>query len=43
VPGLAGIYQVNLVLPSSLANGDWPIVVTVNGTASYSCLITIQN
>jgi uncharacterized protein (TIGR03437 family) len=42
VPGLADIYQLNVVVPSSLANGDWPVVATVNGLNSAPSLITVQ-
>jgi uncharacterized protein (TIGR03437 family) len=42
-PGSAGLYQVAIQLPASLANGDYPIVATVNGAASpNSTLLTIQ-
>ena len=42
-PGFAGLYQVAIQIPLSLANGDYPVVATVNGTQSPdSTLITIQ-
>ncbi len=31
-PGFVGLYQFNLTVPSTLANGDYPITVTVGGT-----------
>lgn len=33
-PGSAGLYQVAIQVPSSLANGDYPIVATVGGVQS---------
>ncbi len=33
-PGYAGLYQVAIQVPASLANGDWPIVATV-GSATF--------
>jgi uncharacterized protein (TIGR03437 family) len=33
-PGYAGLYQVAIQVPTSLANGDWPIVATV-GSAIF--------
>ena len=33
-PGYAGLYQVAIQVPTSLADGDWPIVATVGGIAS---------
>jgi uncharacterized protein (TIGR03437 family) len=32
-PGFAGLYQVAIQVPPSLANGDWPIVATVGSAA----------
>lgn len=42
VPTLAGVYQVNLVLPANIGAGDWPLIVTTGGTTSYSELITVR-
>jgi uncharacterized protein (TIGR03437 family) len=43
-PGFAGLYQVAIQIPSSLANGDYPVVATVSGTQSPSTtLITVQD
>jgi uncharacterized protein (TIGR03437 family) len=33
-PGYAGLYQVAIQVPASLANGDWPIVATA-GSATF--------
>jgi uncharacterized protein (TIGR03437 family) len=45
--GLAGsffqVFQFNIIVPPSAPNGDLPLVVTVNGTQSFTGLITVQN
>jgi mannan endo-1,4-beta-mannosidase len=42
-PGSAGLYQVNITLPASLANGDYPVVATVGGVQSPSGVeLTVQ-
>ena len=33
-PGFAGLYQVAIQVPASLADGDWPIVATMGGASS---------
>jgi uncharacterized protein (TIGR03437 family) len=33
-PGFAGLYQVAIQVPSTMADGDYPIKATVNGTSS---------
>ena len=33
-PGFAGLYQVAIQVPNSLADGDWPIVASIGGAAS---------
>jgi len=41
--GFAALYQVNIQVPSSLANGDYPLVATINGVSSpQSALITVR-
>jgi uncharacterized protein (TIGR03437 family) len=35
-PGLAGVCQIAVQMPASLANGDYPVVVSVNGVTSES-------
>jgi uncharacterized protein (TIGR03437 family) len=42
-PGYAGLYQVAIQIPASLANGDYPVVATINGVSSPSTtMITVQ-
>jgi len=41
VASLSSVYQVNLVLPADLPDGDWPVVVNVGGTASAPVLLTV--
>ncbi len=42
-PGYASLYQIAIQIPASLANGDCPVVVTINGASSPSTImITIQ-
>jgi uncharacterized protein (TIGR03437 family) len=41
--GLSQVYQVNVTIPDSALDGDWPFIVSVNGVSSYSGLITVQH
>ncbi len=42
--GLAGLYQIAIQVPTTLANGDWPLVVTTeDGFSSPSVILTVQN
>jgi uncharacterized protein (TIGR03437 family) len=42
-PGFAALYQVAIQIPTTLADGDYPIVATVSGAQSpASTLITVQ-
>jgi uncharacterized protein (TIGR03437 family) len=42
-PGYAGLYQVAIQIPASLANGDYPVVATISGAQSpATTLITVQ-
>jgi len=42
-PGFAGLYQVAIQVPSSLADGDWPIVAAIGGVSSPSgMLLTVR-
>jgi uncharacterized protein (TIGR03437 family) len=42
-PGYAGLYQVAIQIPAGLANGDYPVVASINGASSPSTtLITVQ-
>ena len=38
-PGYAGLYQVAIQVPTSLADGDWPILATVGGVSSASGVV----
>jgi len=42
-PGYAGLYQVAIQIPASLASGGYPVVASINGVQSpSSTLITVQ-
>jgi uncharacterized protein (TIGR03437 family) len=42
--GYAGLYQVAIQIPTSLASGDYPVIATVSGTRSSSTtLITVED
>jgi uncharacterized protein (TIGR03437 family) len=41
-PTLVGVYQVNFKVPS-IAAGDYPVMVTVNGIASNGLNITVAD
>jgi uncharacterized protein (TIGR03437 family) len=38
-PGFAGLYQVAIQVPNSLANGDWPLSVSIGGVQSANGLV----
>jgi uncharacterized protein (TIGR03437 family) len=38
-PGYAGLYHVAIQVPSSLADGDWPLVATIGGVSSPSSVV----
>ena len=42
-PGFAGEYQVMVTVPASLANGDYPLVATINGAQSPTVTLTVHN
>jgi uncharacterized protein (TIGR03437 family) len=43
-PGFAGLYQVVITLPSTMADGDYPLTATVNGVTSPSgVILSIKN
>ena len=42
IPPLSQVYQFDVTIPSNAPNGDSALVVTVNGTQSFSGLITVQ-
>jgi uncharacterized protein (TIGR03437 family) len=41
-PGLAGVYQVAIQVPSTLASGNYSLVATVNGVASTPVSFGVQ-
>jgi uncharacterized protein (TIGR03437 family) len=42
-PGFAGLYQVAIQIPTSVPDGDLPVVATINGASSpVSTMITVQ-
>ena len=42
-PGLAGLYQVAIQVPTTLGDGDWPVVATIGGVSSPSGMVlTVQ-
>ena len=43
IPGLVGVYQVNLQVPTDAANGDLTLVLSENGIASNSGLLPVHN
>jgi uncharacterized protein (TIGR03437 family) len=42
VPGAAGLYQINIQVPSDAANGDLPVAVQVGTVTSASAVLTVQ-
>jgi uncharacterized protein (TIGR03437 family) len=42
-PGNAGLFQLGVTIPSTLANGTYPINVTVNGVTSPTLSLTVHN
>jgi uncharacterized protein (TIGR03437 family) len=42
VPGTAGVYQMNVLIPANTANGDQAVVVQSGTFTSASALITVQ-
>jgi uncharacterized protein (TIGR03437 family) len=41
-PGDAGLFQLAVTIPSGLANGTYPIQVTVNGVTSPTLSLAVQ-
>jgi uncharacterized protein (TIGR03437 family) len=41
-PEAAGLYQVAIQVPLSLANGDYPVVASIYNSQSPPALITVQ-
>jgi uncharacterized protein (TIGR03437 family) len=42
IPGFAGLYQFNVVVPDAVSDGDQPVVVQIGGVSSPNAYITIQ-
>jgi uncharacterized protein (TIGR03437 family) len=42
VPGSAGVYQINVQVPSDAPNGDLPLVVRVGTASTLATLVTVQ-
>lgn len=38
-PGFAGLYQIAIQVPTSLGNGNWPLVATIGGVSSPSGMV----
>ena len=38
-PGFAGLYQVAIQVPATLADGDWPVVASIGGVQSPSGMV----
>jgi uncharacterized protein (TIGR03437 family) len=38
-PGYAGLYQLAIQVPSSLANGDWPVIATIGSVSSPTGIV----
>jgi uncharacterized protein (TIGR03437 family) len=41
--GNAGLFQIGITLPTPLANGSYPLIVTINGISSPALMLTVQN
>jgi uncharacterized protein (TIGR03437 family) len=41
-PGFIGLVQLNLIVPSSLSAGSYPLIVTIDGQASNAAPISVQ-
>jgi uncharacterized protein (TIGR03437 family) len=40
-PGFVGLWQVNIVVPSGLAQGDFPLIVTAGGQSSNAANVSV--
>ncbi len=40
-PGFVGLWQANVVVPTGLAKGDFPLIITVGGQASNSADVSV--
>jgi uncharacterized protein (TIGR03437 family) len=41
-PGFSGLYQVAIQVPTSLADGDWPLVTTAGGATSPAVVLSVR-
>ena len=41
-PGFAGLAQASVQIPKSLANGDYPLAITIGGYASASAILSVS-
>ena len=41
-PGFIGFVQMNIVVPSGLAPGDYPLTVTIDGQTSNSANVSVK-
>ncbi len=41
-PGLAGLYQINAILPDEIPPGDWPLIVRQGGVESAPVTIPVE-
>ena len=41
-PGYIGLVQMNIVVPSTLAPGVYPLIVTIDGQTSNSATIAVK-
>jgi len=42
-PGFAGLFEVIVTVPASLANGDYPLIATVSGMPAATTTLTVHN
>jgi uncharacterized protein (TIGR03437 family) len=42
-PGFAGLFQIGVTVPASLANGAYPIAASINGVTSPTLTLTVHN
>ena len=40
-PGFVGLWQVNVVVPAGLTQGDYPLVVSVGGQSSNAANVSV--